>query len=131
MAKKCNLLLVWLAKKIYVGVKILSNTKAEILLKNAQKRKAKNFKLRCGAKIEIKKNWPKNVIFAGLVGQKIYVGVKILSNAKAEILSKNSQKRKAKNFKLRCGPKNWRKKSKKRYVQNTQFCLVKMGGKHI
>ena len=51
-----------------------------------------------------------------MVGQKIYVGVKILSNAKAELLSKNAQKRKAKNFKLRCGAKNWRKMSKKRAI---------------
>ena len=63
---------------------------------------------------------------SGLVGQKIYVGVKILSNAKAEILLKNAQKRKAKNFKLRCGAKNWRKMSKKRATFS-----AKMGSKHI
>ena len=69
-----------------------------------------------GTKIEIKKNWPKNAILSGLDGQKIYVGVKILSNAKAEILSKNAQKRKAKKTKRRCGAKNWRK-----FAQNALF----------
>ena len=41
-----------------------------------------------------------------MVGQKIYVGVKILSNAKAEILSKNAQKRaRQKTLNYAVGPK--------------------------
>ena len=57
-----------------------------------------------GIKIKIKKIWPKNVIYCWFGWPKIYVGVKI-GNSKAEILLKNAQKRKAKNFKLRCGAK--------------------------
>ena len=43
IGKKTQFCLVWLAKK-YIGVKIIGNAKAEILSKNAQKRKVLNLK---------------------------------------------------------------------------------------
>ena len=43
-----------------------------------------------GSKLKLRKIGQKTYFIAGMVDQKIYVGVKILSNAKAEILPKNS-----------------------------------------
>ena len=66
-----------------------------------------------GPKLKLRKIGKKTQFCLVWLAKK-YIGLKILSNAKAEILSKNAKKRKAKNIKLRCGAKNWRKMSKKR-----------------
>ena len=62
-----------------------------------------------------------------MVGQKIYVGVKILGNAKAEIFSKNAQKRaRQKTLNYAVGPKIGEKCPK-----NALLFSAKMGSKHI